>query len=87
MGHSVYGWLAMTGGVTMGWMWVWPLLTVAGLLILGYVAVRLVQSKRMSSPTGTGPSSDSPARRILDTRYARGEIDAEEYHHRKGLLP
>ena len=59
----------------------------AGLLILGYVAVRLVQSKRMSSLTGTGPSSDSPARRILDTRYARGEIDAEEYHHRKGLLP
>jgi putative membrane protein len=71
----------------MGWMWVWPVLSVVGLLILGYVAVRLVQSRRMSSPTGSGPSSDSPARRILDARYARGEIDAEEYQRRRGLLP
>jgi len=76
----------MTGGVTMGWTWVWPALSVAGLLILGYVAVRLVQSRRMSSPTDAGPSSDPPARRILDTRYARGEIDAEEYERRKRLL-
>jgi putative membrane protein len=77
----------MTGGVTMGWMWVWPVLTVAGLLILGYVAVRLLQSKGMSSLTRSGPSSASPSRRILDNRYARGEIDAEEYQRRKGLLP
>ena len=76
----------MTGGVTMGWIWMWPALCVAGLLTLGYVAVQLAQSKRMSSPTEAAPSSDSPARRILDTRYARGEIDAEEYQHRKGLL-
>lgn len=71
----------------MGWLWVWPVLTVAGLLMLGYVAVRLLRSKRISASTGTGPSSDSSARRILDTRYARGEIDAEEYERRKGLLP
>jgi putative membrane protein len=77
----------MTGGVMMGWLWAWPVLTVAGLLILGYVAVRLVQRRRISAPTGTGPSSGSSARRILDTRYARGEIDAEEYERRKGLLP
>ncbi|MEI8406521.1 SHOCT domain-containing protein [Kribbella sp. CCNWLY201] len=66
----------------MGWMWVWPALSAAGLLILGYLAVRLVQSKRLSGPAG----SDSAARRILDTRYARGEIDADEYQRRKGLL-
>ncbi|MEJ1107415.1 MULTISPECIES: SHOCT domain-containing protein [unclassified Kribbella] len=72
----------MMGGVTMGWMWVWPALSAAGLLILGYLAVRLVQSKRLSGPAG----SDSAARRILDTRYARGEIDADEYQRRKGLL-
>lgn len=76
----------MTGGVTMGWMWVWPGLSAAGLLMPGYVVVRLVQSRWMSSPAGAGPGSDSLARRILDTRYARGEIDAEEYHRRKGLL-
>ena len=77
----------MTGGVTVGWIWVWPAITVAGLVILGYVAVRLMQGRRMSSSSDAGRSSDSAARRILDTRYARGEIDAEDYRHRKGLLP
>jgi putative membrane protein len=77
----------MTGGAMMGWMWVWPVLTAAGLMMLGYVAHQLLRSRRMSAPTGSSPSPDSPARRILDTRYARGEIDAEEYQHRKGLLP
>jgi putative membrane protein len=77
----------MTGGVTMGWTWAWPVLTVAGLLILTYVADQLLRSRRMSSPAGSGRGSDSQARRILDTRYARGEIDADEYQHRKGLLP
>lgn len=72
----------MMGGGTMDWMWVWPALSAAGLLMLGYLAVRLVQSRRLSAPT----SSDSAARRILDTRYARGEIDADEYQRRNGLL-
>ena len=69
----------MMGGVTMGWMWVWPALSAAGLLILGYLAVRLVQSKRLSGPAG----SDSAARRILDTRYARGEIGKEEFEAKR----
>jgi len=77
----------MTGGLIMGWTWVWPVLTVAGLLMLSYVALQVLQSRRMSAPTGSGPGPDSAARRILDTRYARGEIDAEEYQLRKGLLP
>ena len=67
----------MTGGVTMGWMWIWPALCVAGLLILGFVAVRPVQNRRISS-SDAGPSSDSPARRILDTRYARGPLGQPE---------
>jgi putative membrane protein len=75
------------GGVTMGWIWVWPVLIVVGLLILGYVAVRLVQSRRVPSPTGSDPSSGSVARQILDERYARGEIDGEDYQRRRDLLP
>lgn len=74
------------GGVTMGWIWVWSVLIVVGLLILGYVAVRLVQSRRVPSPTGSDPSSGSVAQ-ILDLRYARGEIDGKEYQRRRDLLP
>lgn len=75
----------MMGGSVMGWMWIWPVLIVAGLLMIGYVVVRLVQGGRSPSPTGTGPA-DSAARRILDERFARGEIDEDEYRQRRKLL-
>jgi putative membrane protein len=74
-------------GATMGWMWVWPVLIVVGLLILGYVAVRLAQGRHGASPTGSAPASGSAARRILDERYARGEINDEEYQRHRDLLP
>ena len=83
-GHGV--WLAMMGGWMMGWMWIWPVLVVAGLLIIGYVVLRLVQGGRPSSPTGADPAY-SAARRILDERFARGEIDEDEYRRRRDLLP
>jgi putative membrane protein len=69
----------------MGWMWIWPLLVVAGLLIIGYAVVRLTVSSRTldsSGPNQAGPT----ARRILDERFARGEIDEDEYQRRRGLL-
>lgn len=60
----------------MGWFWVWPVLVVLGLVLLGYVVYRLVQ--------GRGAGSGS-ALAILDERYARGEID-DEYHRRRAEL-
>jgi putative membrane protein len=73
-------------GAAMGWMWVWPLLIVVGLVILGYVGVRLVQGRKMSGPSGPDAGAGSSARRILDERYARGEIDEEEYRRRRDVL-
>jgi putative membrane protein len=70
----------------MGWMWVWPVLIVVGLLILCYVAVRLAQGRQGASPAGSDPASSSVARRILDERYACGEINDEEYQRRRDLL-
>jgi putative membrane protein len=75
----------MMGNWTMGWMFVWPVLIVVGLLVVGYVAVSLAQSGRVVSPSGPDPSGSS-ARRILDERYARGEIDDEEYRSRGDML-
>ena len=75
----------MMGGWTMGWMWVWPVLVVAGLLIIGYVVVRLVLGGRPASPAGADVDG-SAARRILDERLASGEIDEDEYRRRRSLL-
>jgi putative membrane protein len=73
----------MWGGPMMGWMWIWPTLVIAGLAILGFLAIRLATG---GSPMGRTPAHGS-AREILDERYARGEIDEEEYRRRKSMLP
>ncbi|MGH3997813.1 MAG: SHOCT domain-containing protein [Pseudonocardiaceae bacterium] len=67
----------MMDGWAFGWMWVWPVLVLAGLMLLVYGVVRLVAG-------GSGP--DSSAQRILDERYARGELDEEEYRRRRAQL-
>lgn len=69
----------MLGGWSMGLMWIWPALVLGGVLLLGYVGVRLVQDSR----AGQEPIS---ARQILDERYARGDIDEEEYLRRRTAL-
>ncbi|WP_432844995.1 SHOCT domain-containing protein [Amycolatopsis sp. CA-161197] len=75
------------GDWVMGWWWIWPALIVVGLVILGYLGVLLargrVRGSREGEPDGGVRSS---ARRILDERYARGEIDEEEYLRRKAEL-
>ncbi|MER6535843.1 SHOCT domain-containing protein [Streptomyces sp. 900105755] len=75
----------MTGsGWIMGLMWSWPVFIVAGLLT-GFVVVRLIQEGLTSPPAPR--SVGSAARRILDERQARGEIDEDEYRRRRSLLP
>lgn len=67
-----------------GWMWLWFVLILLGLLLIGYVAMRLLQSDR----SGPGSAGQAPrtAREILDQRYARGEIDDQEYQSRREKL-
>jgi len=56
-------------GMGFGWMWIWPVL----LLIVALVIVRAVMTSSGRSHTGTNPEQ------ILKARFARGEIDKEEY--------
>lgn len=73
----------MWQGGMAGWMWIWPVLILVGVLALGYLAVRLLTGNRPGDRT----VARSSAREILDERYARGEIDEEEYRRRRGMLP
>jgi putative membrane protein len=73
----------MMNGWMYGWMWIWPLLVLAGLLLLIYAVVRLAQG---SPPVPGGTQRGSSAQRILDERFARGEIEEDDYRRRRAEL-
>ncbi|MEK6439191.1 SHOCT domain-containing protein [Pseudonocardia sp. T1-2H] len=70
----------MLGGAMMGWLWIWPALVLIGLGLLGYVGVRTFQGRTRT------PAGSVSARRSLDERFARGEIDEQEYRRRRDGL-
>jgi putative membrane protein len=65
------------------WLWMlgWAVLLLAGLAALVWVIVRLARGGGQSPASRSGS-----ARNILDERYARGEIDDEEYRKRRETL-
>ncbi|MEV4611591.1 SHOCT domain-containing protein [Kitasatospora sp. NPDC049258] len=72
--------------------WGFGLMTIAILLLLGLLVVialaltrHLGHLPRQGSP---GPPAAPPpsAERLLAERFARGEIDADEYRHRLDIL-
>jgi putative membrane protein len=67
-------WVAMSLMMVLFW----------GLIIFAVVA--LVRSTRSEGHSSSAPPRAHAARRILDERFARGEIDAEEYVQRRDLL-
>ena len=73
------------GGVGAGGWVVMALLMLAfwGLVVFGVVALF-----RSGRPTGSGAGTrhERSAEQVLDERFARGEINAEEYHARRAVL-
>ena len=61
-------------------MWFGPLWMIVWLAVLVAIIVALI---RWIAGTSSGAGSARTARDILDDRYARGEIDREEYLKRK----
>jgi len=85
---AVWGWQGggwgmmgpwMTGGFS--WMWLMPIFFILfwGLVIWGIVT--LVRGR--SGPRGSGSSEADSALEVLKKRYARGEINKEEYEEKK----
>ncbi|AKG91967.1 Short C-terminal domain [Geoglobus ahangari] len=77
-GMMGYGFDGMGYGLGFLWQMVWLVLIIAVI----YFVVNSLSSSRGQAQTSTG----SRALRILDERFARGEIDAEEYRRMREEL-
>lgn len=75
-----------------GWGWgAWLAMALMMLAFWGLLAALVVWVVRSGWHTHTHPApppegAKDPALSILDERFARGEIDAEEYRARRDLL-
>lgn len=82
----------MGNGYAMGmwWYWLFGLLVVLGISLLVVVLVRVLGrggvNQSGSAGLGGPPPGPSQARRILDERYARGELSTEEYREHLQVL-
>lgn len=70
-------------GHLAGWAWFFGALLLIGVVLIVTVVVRIAAGGvRRDGSAGERGS----ARRLLEDRYARGEISAEEYRQRLGAL-
>jgi putative membrane protein len=66
-----------------GWIWIaWMILFWGGLLAAAVYLIR----HRHPAPAAPGAGGTGPAEAVLAERYARGEIDIDEYHRRQAAL-
>ena len=65
-----------------GWWQLMPLVMLAFWVAVIWLVVTLVRR----SPTSASPHSSADAERTLAERYARGEIDEDEYRHRLDVV-
>jgi putative membrane protein len=73
----------MMDGTMDGWMWVWPILFFVVLAAVIVGAVYVARGLGSRQPTQAPPET---ALQILKERYARGEIDREEFEERRRVL-
>jgi putative membrane protein len=75
--------MEMTLGPMMGWAWLFLWLVFLAVLVVGMVF--LIRALGDRGGSGSGGSASS-ARQILEERFARGEIDRDEFEERRKTL-
>ncbi|MCF3941345.1 MULTISPECIES: SHOCT domain-containing protein [Gordonia] len=87
--------MGSSGGMGFGMGWIWMILILAGFGVLVYLAFRLLRrDNRPPTDHTTGPAevpptganSEKSAEKILEERYARGEIDTDEFNARLRVI-
>jgi putative membrane protein len=92
--------MTATGAATLAAAWAAPrpgvllfglLVPLAIVCLVAYAVWELTRSREAAAPDGPAPfvpgaPPSAPALAVLDERFARGEIDAEEYVHRRNLM-
>ena len=73
----------MTMGPMMGWAWLILWLVFLAFLVVG--VVYLIRGLGDRGGSGSGGSTSS-ALQILEERFARGEIDRDEFEERRKIL-
>ncbi|WP_165984997.1 SHOCT domain-containing protein [Streptomyces sp. YIM 98790] len=76
-----------------GWMWMMAIAPLVWIALIGLVVWAVIRLSQNTSRTGGeagsrdhGMPGRESAEEILDRRFARGEIDAEEYTQARGHL-
>ena len=80
----MYGWYGNGGGIGL-----WVAMALMMLLFWGGlvgIVILLVRGSRRSNGTNSLHSSHYEAERILDERFARGDIDGDDYAARRAAL-
>jgi putative membrane protein len=84
-GMSGLGWFAMSAGMLLFWA-----LLIAGGVLLVRALIRADERGRPVRPPGETPAAQRPANpspaQVLADRFARGEIDEQEYRARLATL-
>ncbi|MBP2216870.1 SHOCT domain-containing protein [Arthrobacter sp. CAN_C5] len=80
-------------GQGSAWMWLWSVLLLGGIVLLVLLAVKVVgngsrfgYASRDASGLGGPPRGRSSAHQILDERFAKGELTADEYREHLKVL-
>ncbi len=84
-GWQYGGWGMMGPGMMggFGWMWLMPILSIVFLGLIIWAVVALVRGLSGSRGPDSGSTSPDSALEVLKKRYARGEIDKQEYEEKK----
>jgi len=75
-GHMMDGW-----GMGMGALWILLIMFIIAAIVIWFIQVLTADEDRHS-----GAPPRSYAHQLLDERYARGELDAEDYYRMKNDL-